>query len=116
MKMPSVQVLKEAFAVFELVHVRREQNARADLLAKLASSGKGGRQRMVIQETLKAPRKYVADNIVDVFQISTSKGKPERHRSLTQGTTRTPSEVSMRPQPQKGTSCRCAPWKKETRG
>ena len=36
-----VEVLKRAFAAFELVHVPREQNARADLLAKLASSGKG---------------------------------------------------------------------------
>jgi len=53
-----------AFAAFELVHVPREQNARADLLAKLTSSGKGGRQRTVIQETLKASRKYVADNRV----------------------------------------------------
>ena len=33
-----VHVLKETF---ELVHVPREQNARASLLAKLASSGKG---------------------------------------------------------------------------
>jgi len=39
-----VHVLKGAFPVFELVHVPREQNACADLLAKLASSGKGGRQ------------------------------------------------------------------------
>jgi len=38
-----VRILKEAFVVFELVHVPREQNSRADLLAKLASSGKGGR-------------------------------------------------------------------------
>jgi len=36
-----VKVLKGAFAAFELVHVPREQNARVDLLAKLASSGKG---------------------------------------------------------------------------
>jgi len=50
-----VQVLKGAFVVFELVHVPREQNARAGLLAKLASSGKGGRQRTIIQETLKTP-------------------------------------------------------------
>jgi len=50
-----VQILKETFAVFELVHVPIEQNARADLLAKLASSGKGGRQRIVIQETLRTP-------------------------------------------------------------
>ena len=48
-----VQVLKGSFAMFELVHVPREKNARADLLAKLVSSGKGGRQRTVIQETLK---------------------------------------------------------------
>jgi len=36
-----VQVLREMFEVFELVHTPREQNASADLLAKLASSGKG---------------------------------------------------------------------------
>jgi len=35
------QVLRETFEVFELVDVPREHNARADLLAKLASSGKG---------------------------------------------------------------------------
>jgi len=51
-----VQILRETFAMFELVHVPREQNARADLLAKLASLGKGGRQRTVIQETLRRPR------------------------------------------------------------
>ena len=47
-----VQALKGAFAAFELVRVPREQNAGADLLAKLASSGKGGRQRTVIRESL----------------------------------------------------------------
>ena len=50
-----VQILKEAFVVFELVHVPREQNTRVDLLAKLASSGKEGRQRTVKQEILKTP-------------------------------------------------------------
>jgi len=41
-----VQVLRKAFAVFELVHIPREQNASANLLAKLASSSKGeGRGR-----------------------------------------------------------------------
>jgi len=43
-----VKILKETFAVFELVHVPIEQNARADLLAKLANSDKGGIQRTVI--------------------------------------------------------------------
>jgi len=50
-----VQILRETFEVFELVHVPREQNVRVDLLAKLVSSGKGGRQRTVIQETLRTP-------------------------------------------------------------
>ena len=69
-----VEVLMRAFAAFELVHVPREQNARADLLAKLASSDKGGRQRTVIQEPLKTPRKFVADNRVDVLHVSTMRG------------------------------------------
>jgi len=51
-----VMFLKETSPVFELVHVPREQNAQADLLAKLANSGKGGRRRSVIQETLKSLR------------------------------------------------------------
>ncbi|XP_068504433.1 uncharacterized protein [Phaseolus vulgaris] len=85
-----VQVLKGAFAAFELVHVSREQNARADLLAKLANSGKGGRQRTVIQETLKTLRKFVADNRVDVLHISTTRGKPRSHQSLIQDMARVP--------------------------
>jgi len=36
-----MQELRRSFALFEVVHVPREQNARADLLAKLASSSKG---------------------------------------------------------------------------
>ena len=72
-----------------MVHVPIEQNARADLLAKLASSGKGGRQRTVIQETLKTPRAFVADHLV--LQISKSTEKAARsHRSLTQETLRSP--------------------------
>jgi len=45
--------------MFELVHVLREQKAQVDLLAKLASSGKGSRQRSVIQETLNSSRTTV---------------------------------------------------------
>ncbi|XP_068497486.1 uncharacterized protein [Phaseolus vulgaris] len=86
-----VQVLKSTFAVFDLVHVPREQNARADLLAKLASSGKGGRQRTVIQETLKTPQTFVADNKVGIHQVSTFRGRARSHRSLTQETLRTPN-------------------------
>jgi len=80
-----VQVLKESFDVFELVHVPREQNTRADLLAKLASSGKGGRQRTVIQETLKTPR-TIMEKMAEIQHVDTSKGTRRSHRSLTQET------------------------------
>jgi len=76
--------------VFELVHVPIEQNARADLIAKLASSGNGGRQRTVTQETLKIPRTFTADNLVGVHQISTLRGGAKSHRSLTHETLKTP--------------------------
>jgi len=99
-----VEVLKRAFAAFELVHVPREQNARADLLAKLASSGKERRQRIVIQETLKTPRKFVADNRVDVLHVSTTRGKPRSHRSLSQDTARAPciSTYATSPEEERG--------------
>ena len=67
--------------MFKLVHVPREQNARADLLAKLANSGKGGRQR--------TPR-TTTDSTLKVQQISTSEGVKRSHRSLTQETLKTP--------------------------
>jgi len=54
-----VRILIVAFSMFYLVHVLREQNSRPYLLSKLVSSGKGGRQRSVIQETLKSPRTVV---------------------------------------------------------
>ena len=91
-----VQVLKKSFAVFELVHDPREQNARADLLAKLASSGKGGRQWTVIKETLRTPRTFTADNLVEVHQVSTSEGRKKSHRSLTQEILKT-SRISTYP-------------------
>ena len=83
-----VQELKRSFVLFEVVHMPREQNARADLVAKLASSGKGGKQRTVIQETLKTPRAFVADH--QVLQVCKSmEGTARSHRSLTQETLRT---------------------------
>ena len=81
---------------------KRQQNARADLLAKLASSGKGGRQRIVIQETLKAPRKFVEDNRVDVLHICTARGRPRSHRSLTQDTLKTPRINTYADTPEEG--------------
>ena len=97
-----VQLLKGAFSALELIHVPREQNARADLLAKLASSGKGGRQRTLIQETLKAPRKFVDDNRMDVLHISTVRGRPRSHRSLTQDTVKTPRVSTYADTPEGG--------------
>jgi len=78
-----VMLLKAAFSMFELVHVPREQNSRADLLSKLASSGKGGRQRPVIQETLNSPRTAEGG-----LGVSSEKGR--RHLSMTQETLKVP--------------------------
>ncbi|CAJ2652019.1 unnamed protein product [Trifolium pratense] len=50
-----VQSLAKYFNSFELVYVPREQNMRADLLSKLASTKKPGSHRTVIQETIKTP-------------------------------------------------------------
>jgi len=61
------------------------------LLAKLASSGKGERQRTVIQETFKAPQTFVVDNMVGVHQVSTARGGARSQQSVTQETLRTPS-------------------------
>jgi len=56
----------------------------------LASSGKGGRQRTFIQETLKTPRTFTTDNSVGVHQVRTSGRGKRSHRSLSQDTLRTP--------------------------
>ena len=50
----------------------------------------GGRQRTVIQETLKTPRKFVADNRVDVLHVSRARGNPQNHSFLSQDTARAP--------------------------
>jgi ribonuclease HI len=50
-----VRSLASQFKHFELVYVPREQNARADLLSKLASTKKPGNNRTVIQETISKP-------------------------------------------------------------
>ncbi|GAU24562.1 hypothetical protein TSUD_149030 [Trifolium subterraneum] len=47
-----VKSLAKQFKSFELVHVPRYQNSRADLLSKLASTKKPGNNRTVIQETI----------------------------------------------------------------
>jgi len=78
-----VTLLRETFPVFELVHVPREQNARADLLPKLASLGKGGCQRSVIQEILKSPR-TTAGCAGEVQQVETLEGGRRGHRLLMQ--------------------------------
>nr|KYP41787.1 hypothetical protein KK1_036844 [Cajanus cajan] len=44
-----------SFDEFNIHHVPREQNARADLLSKLASTKRPGQHRTIIQETLHSP-------------------------------------------------------------
>jgi ribonuclease HI len=50
-----VQDLAKRFVFFEAVYVPREQNFRADLLAKLASTKRPGNNRTVIQEVVTTP-------------------------------------------------------------
>ncbi|GAU42950.1 hypothetical protein TSUD_142870 [Trifolium subterraneum] len=56
-----VRGLAEQFDNFELIHVPRDQNSRADLLSKLASTKKPGNNRTVIQETISKPSTEMAE-------------------------------------------------------
>jgi len=87
-----VMLLKEAFIEFQLVQVPREQNSRADLLAKLTSLGKGNQQRSVIQETLKALRTAEENPPKEVLGVKAQRGSS--HRSLTQETLKVPRVVA----------------------
>ncbi len=82
------------------------------MLAKLASSGKEGRQRIVIQETLKTPRAFAADH--QVLQVCKSmEGIARSHRSLTQETLRAP-RVRAHPVEEVKTTRVCAVYQSDT--
>nr|KYP65311.1 Transposon Ty3-G Gag-Pol polyprotein [Cajanus cajan] len=53
-----------SFDEFTIQHVPREQNTRADLLSKLASTKRPGQHRTIIQETLHSPS--LDDKVVNV--------------------------------------------------
>lgn len=61
-----VHHLTSSFSSFRLIHVPREQNSRADLLAKLASNSRPGHHNSVIRETLIAPRVASKEPAVDI--------------------------------------------------
>ena len=72
--MAQVRVMTKEFADFELVYVPKDQNARADLLSKLASTKRPDNHRSVIQENLEFP----SVSVDDVMQVTTGKlGKEE---------------------------------------
>jgi ribonuclease HI len=50
-----VDLLKQGFDSFDIEHIPREKNERADLLAKLASTKKPGYNQSVIQEIVQQP-------------------------------------------------------------
>jgi ribonuclease HI len=56
-----VDLLKQGFNSFDIEHIPREKNERADLLAKLASTKKPGYNQSVIQETVQQPTVEVAE-------------------------------------------------------
>ncbi|XP_027936375.1 uncharacterized protein LOC114191403 [Vigna unguiculata] len=64
-----VHTLAAHFRSFKLIHVPREQNSRADLLSKLASFSRPGRQRSVIRETLVTPRVSEVESDVQVCAL-----------------------------------------------
>lgn len=64
-----VQELAKKFKFFEALNVPREQNSRADLLAKLASTKKPGNYRTVIQEIVTSP----STNIIEVHSVTEEK-------------------------------------------
>ena len=53
----------------EISHVPREQNTRADILSKLASTRKKGRNKSVIQESLACPSIERSSTLVEVHAI-----------------------------------------------
>jgi ribonuclease HI len=61
-----VQNLASQFKHFELIYVPREQNARADLLSKLANTKKPRNNRTVIQETIAKPSAETAEILMIV--------------------------------------------------
>ena len=61
-----VKDLTKNFKVFEAIFVPQEQNARADLLAKLASTKKPGNNKTVIQEVISAP----STETIDINMVS----------------------------------------------
>jgi hypothetical protein len=64
-----VQDLAKRFTFFEAVYVSREQNSRADLLAKLVSTKRPGNNKTVIQEIIVAP----STRIEEVHHITEGK-------------------------------------------
>nr|KYP63589.1 Uncharacterized protein Mb2253c family [Cajanus cajan] len=54
-----ISQLTSFFDVFQIEHIPRAQNARADLLSKLASTKRPGQHRTIIQETITAPSCHV---------------------------------------------------------
>ena len=70
----------DAFSAYNQIKMHPREEGKTTFLT----------ERTVIQETLKALRKFVEDNRVDVLHVSTARGRPRSHRSLTQDTVKTP--------------------------
>ena len=71
-----VQYLANAFESFELMHVPREQNTRADFLSKLATSAKG-ESRSVIQETLRTTKVSIGTENEEIVNVLVLEGRKD---------------------------------------
>ena len=65
-----VKELVKEFSDIEFRHVPREENVRADILSKLASSKSGGNNQSLIQETLKLPSITESFPILSVDEVA----------------------------------------------
>lgn len=73
--------MTQNFLTFEVLHVPREENARANLLARLANTKGSGLYRMVIQERIET-RSFEIGEVLDL--ISREGWKDPIIRHLTQ--------------------------------
>ncbi|MCH89539.1 gag-pol polyprotein [Trifolium medium] len=65
-----VKGLIARFEFFEQTYVPREQNVRADLLSKLASTKKPGSNRTIIQEIIPPPSTETASEVITVEETA----------------------------------------------
>ena len=79
-----VKSLMKAFSTVKVEHVKRKQNARADLLSKLASTKKRSHHRSIVQQFLESPSVSREESVCCITQSKETWFEPIR-RYITTG-------------------------------